>query len=321
MIVDLKESLYSYDRLILDANSLILKYPELIKLVTIGKSHDNRDIILLKLGIGRKHLICFAGVHARENINPIVIMSIIEHYADLYVNRNKQKEDLMNQLNQSTNHLKSEYEQMLFGSCIYELLQTFTIIFVPLVNPDGYEICRLGFDAIRNEKLRKLCLSKGISSVEWKCNARGADINRNFPSRLWRPKSAEDYAASENETKAMISVFHSYKSRGFLDLHSRGNSIYYYRNEMPEYYNIKQFDIVQRLHNATGYELVPPELEIDPGDTGGNTVHYYAEHFYKPAITIETVCEEAEFPLDIGFREPVFEALRLAIPEFGSQII
>lgn len=321
MIVDMKEPFYSYDRLISDAKSLAKEYQNLIKIVTIGKSHDNRDIILIKLGIGKKHMICSAGVHGRESINPIVTMAIIEHYAELFKNRRRQKEEIMIQLKQSKLHLKSEYEEMLFATCINELLQTFTILFVPLLNPDGYMIALEGFHVIHNEKLRQICVSKGIPSIEWKDNARAVDINRNFPSKLWRPKSPYDYAASENETKALISVFHAYKSKGFLDLHSRGNAIYFYRSEMSAAYNEKQLYIVNCLKEVTCYEPVPPEMEIDPGDTGGNTVHYYCEHFYKPAITIETVCDEAEFPLDICYREPVFEVLRLAIAEFGSLII
>lgn len=321
MIVNLKEPFYSYDRLVSDARELAKKYPDLIKLSIIGKTHDNRDIILLKLGYGNKYMISTAGVHGRESINPITIMAVIEHYARFYVNRNGQKRKVMNQLNQSAYHLTSEYDKMLFGNCIYELLQAYTLLFIPVLNPDGYTIALEGFDAIKDENLRKLCISKKLPYIEWKFNARGVDINRNFPSRLWKPKNINDYAASENETKALISVFHSYRTRGFLDLHSRGNQIYYYRREMPASYNERQKSIVRQLKTVTGYEPVPPDMEIDPGDTGGNTVHYYAEHFYKPAITIETVKEEASFPLDISYRVPVFQVLRLAITQFASLII
>ncbi|HWT75086.1 MAG TPA: M14 family zinc carboxypeptidase, partial [Mobilitalea sp.] len=150
---------------------------------------------------------------------------------------------------------------------------------------------------------------------------RGVDINRNFPSKLWRPKYKGDYPASENETKALIYVFHSYKSKGFLDFHSRGKQIYYYRSQMSDYYNEKQLRIAVRLSEITNYTLVPPEEEIDPGDTGGNTVHYFAEHFNKPALTLETVDEDAELPLDERYRFPTFDEIKLVVSEFGSLII
>lgn len=321
MIVNLMESIYSYDKLVADALSLAKQYNSILEYVTIGKSHDNRDILLLKLGLGKKYIICCAGVHARENLNPIVIMRIIEYYAQLYVNYNDNKESLKKQLGNQTQYLGAEYEYMLYGACINELLHTFTILFVPLLNPDGYMISLEGFPAIRNEKLRQKCINSQISSMEWKFNARGIDINRNFPSRLWRPKNEEDYAASENETKALIYLFQEYKSNGFLDFHSRGNMIYYYRSMMPEGYNKKQLEIAKRFKEITNYDLVIPQDEVETGDSGGNTVHYYSEHFNRPALTIETLDENEPFPLDEKLRIPVFEKLKLVIFEFGSMII
>ncbi|MDF2539445.1 MAG: hypothetical protein K0S76_2466 [Herbinix sp.] len=321
MIVNLNEPFYSYDKLIYDAVSLAQQYDSILKCVTIGKSHDNRDILLLKLGLGKKYMICCAGVHARETINPIVLMRIIEYYAQLYVTHKERRISLKKQLEKPTHLLKAEYETMLYGACIYELLQTFTILFVPLLNPDGYMISLYGFDAIRDKTLKQKCLAMQISNFEWKFNARGIDINRNFPSRLWRQKSADDYAASENETQAFIRLFHQYKSEGFLDFHSRGKSIYYYRGMMSERYNQQQYEIAQRFKEITNYVLVVPEEEVDTGDSGGNTVHYYSEHFNKPALTIETVEEEAEFPLEDKYRMYAFEELKLVIFEFGSMIV
>lgn len=321
MIIDLNDAYYSYDKFIADAKSLAERYDAVLTYVTIGKSHDNRDIVLLKLGVGQKYMICCSGVHARETINPIVMLKIIEYYSDLYIHHKQQKNDLKSKLNNETLHLKDEYEQMLYGACIYELLQTFTILFVPLLNPDGYMISLEGFEAIQEEALQRKCKAFNISSNDWKYNARGIDINRNFPSKLWRPKNKLDHPASENETKALINMFGSYKANGFLDFHSRGKQVYYYRSMMPQSYNTIQLEIASRLKKITNYVLMPPSDEIETGDVGGNTVHYYSEYFMKPALTIETVDEEAEFPLDISYRSTTFEELKLVIIEFGSMIV
>jgi g-D-glutamyl-meso-diaminopimelate peptidase len=178
-----------------------------------------------------------------------------------------------------------------------------------------------GFDAIRDQQLRELCLSMQIPHDEWKFNAVGVDINRNFPSKLWKPKFEGDSPASENETKALIRLFNEYKSKGFLDFHSRGKQIYYYRSQMSDSYNNKQYEIACRLKKVTNYVLMQPEEEVETTDSGGNTVHYYSEIFNKPALTIETVDEEAKFPLDIRYRQPTFEELKLVIFKFGSMII
>ena len=343
MIIDLNEPLYSYNKFIEDAQALAKQYNEIVKYVTIGKSHDNRDIVLLKLGSGKRYIVCCGGVHGRETINTIVLMKIIEYYAQLYLNYKSMKAagklrpqsisyaDIPIQPNHSVNQskviissediLRDEYEQAIYGNCIYELLQTYTILFIPLLNPDGYMISLLGYDCIDNKDLRNKCITMNIRNSEWKFNARGIDINRNFPSRLWKPSNDMDYVASETETKSLVMVFHQYKPKGFLDFHSRGRSIYYYKRMMSKTYNDRQLSIASQLKNITGYELVHPKEEVEHGDSGGNTVHYFSEHFYKTAFTIETVEDEAPFPLDINYRHMTFEELKLVIFTYGSLII
>ncbi|MDF2844585.1 MAG: hypothetical protein K0R00_3011 [Herbinix sp.] len=321
MIVDFNDLYDSYEKYLTDARDLAKQYEAILSYVTIGTSHDNRDIVLLKLGIGKQFLLCCGGVHARETINPVVLLRIIEYYAELYVNHKQERFSLKYKLYTETQQLREEYEKMLYGACVYELLQTYTILFVPLLNPDGYMISLKGFESINDTTLRQRCISKNISREEWKFNARGVDINRNFPSKLWRPKSEEDTVASENETQILIKILKEYRTRGFLDFHSRGKQIYYYRSMMPESYNNQQLEIATRLMQITNYELMPPENEIDSGDTGGNTVHYYSEYFLKPALTIETVDEDAVFPLALHYRSSTFEELKLVILEFGSMIV
>lgn len=318
MIVDLEEPLYSYEKLVTDVMALAEQYHKIVQYVTIGRSHDNRDILMLKLGIGKRYFLLSSGVHGRETINPIVLMRLTEYYAEHYTNYREQKEYLSKLLREPSKHLEEEYGRMIFGKCIRELLQTYTILIIPMLNPDGYMISLKGYEAIRDDKLREKAVKRKLPFTEWKFNARGVDINRNFPSRLWRPKGPGDYAASENETKALIAVFHQYRIRGFIDLHSRGKSIYYYRSRMPELYNERQLKGALRLKEITKYELMPPGDEIDPGDTGGNTVHYFSEHFYRLALTIETVDEEAEFPLSNEYRSTTYEELKLLFFELGS---
>lgn len=321
MIIDFNQPLYSYENLISDANTLAKQYSQIIKYVTIGKSHDNRDIVMLRLGVGRKYILFCGGVHGRETINPIVLMKIIEFYASQYEGYKVVKEKLDIKLRNLSPNIEKQYDQMIFGKCVYELLQTYTILMIPLLNPDGYVISLYGFNAIIDKKLREKIKKMFHNCSEWKFNGRGVDINRNFPCRSWKPKGPNDYAASENETKTLIQVFHQYRIRCFLDFHSRGKSIYYYRNSMPLSYNEKQLKIAKRLKDITKYELVDPKKEIDYGDSGGNTVHYFSERFNRPALTIETVDEYATFPLDYKYRSSTFEELKLVLFELGSLLL
>ena len=318
MIVDFSQEKYSYEDLVSDADALAKKYNNIINNVTIGQSHDNRDIVMLRLGSGRRYILFCAGVHGRETINPIVLMKITEYYAKQYEQFKGVKDKFEQTLSMPASNIEEQYDNMIFGKCVYELLQTYTILMIPLLNPDGYMISLYGYKTINHPDLQKKLRRMNQNYSEWKFNGRGVDINRNFPCRSWKPKNAGDYAASENETKALIQVFHQYRIRCFLDFHSRGKALYYYRNSMTKDYNDKQLYIANRLKNITKYELKEPENEIDYGDSGGNTVHYFSEHFFKPAFTIETVDEYADFPLHYSYRASTFEEIKLILFELGG---
>lgn len=220
----------------------------------------------------------------------MVILRIVEEYARLYYG------------------CKS-----IDGIDLRKLLNEYSIIFVPLLNPDGYMIALDGFNAVRDINLRRKCINKNIPSCEWKYNARAIDLNRNFPSISFRTSKEMPYCSSENETKALIYIFSKYKSLAYIDFHSRGESIFYFRRYLNKNYNSKQLFIAKRLQYLCGYELEEAEEEIPINDSGGNTVHFFSEYYKKPSITIKTVKDEEDFPLNIKLREEVYMQIN-AIP-------
>lgn len=155
-----------------------------------------------------------------------------------------------------------------------------TLYVIPLLNPDGYVTA----------------MERGYRM--WKGNGRGVDINRNFPSVTWKKKFIGDKALSEPETMALVRFFNQYKTDMYIDFHSRGKEIYYYRSAMDEEYNRKQLKIAGKISKLTGYTIAEPFREMETGDGGGNTVHYFSEMYKKPALTVETVSGDAEFPLE-----------------------
>lgn len=279
---------YYYDDLVEDVKNLTNRYQEILQSEVLGYSHDGRKIFLLKFGKGHKNIICTGGVHGRETTNPIVLMKMIETYCELYYGNQKSQQNEYNWKN---------------------IFDQYTIYFIPLLNPDGYMIALRGFNVIQNETLRLAAKSLNISYETWKYNARGIDLNRNFPSVYWLAKNQYDNPASENETKILINLFDQITSIGYIDYHSRGKMIYYYRNQMTDAYNETQIEIAKNLEKMTGYQLMDASDEIELGDSGGNTVHYYCEKHLMPAISIETTPEEAEFPLDIGLQGQTFQEI------------
>lgn len=271
------DQLFFYEDLVAYAKYLTSHYRELVKYESIGRSIDGRDIFLLKIGKGKENIIVTGGVHGRESINPMVLLCMAEFYCE-------------------------ELVFYLDKVCIY---------MVPVLNPDGYSIAIQGFDSISTVHYRNLCKNKGIPNYLWKYNARGIDINRNFPCLSWRKKHLHDVAGSEPETIALMQLFQCVPALGYIDYHSRGKQIYYHRQNMTEEYNQEQYHLACMLSAITDYELVPPVDEIEENDSGGNTVHYYSEEFGNPAITIETVDDLAVFPLSPHYQKNTFEEIKM----------
>jgi g-D-glutamyl-meso-diaminopimelate peptidase len=281
--------MYTYDDIMIRLTEFSKIYSDILTLETIGISHDLRRIPMVSIGKGEKYLICSGGVHGRESINPPALLHLIEEYCELIAKGRK---------------LEGIYD-------ISKLLKQYTIAVIPILNPDGYTIALSGYEGIRSTKLRKLIKSMNIPHAEWKFNGRGIDINRNFPCESYVPVNPEDYPESENETKALIHQFNQKKTAAYLDFHSRGRIIYYYRNAMSDDYNRRSYKIALEMQKANGYALGTAEEEFLAAASGGNTVNYYSEMIQKPALTVETVEDEAQFPMSVGYQEEVVKDIRL----------
>lgn len=271
------DQLFYYEDLVAYAKYLNCHYSELVQYESIGRSLDGRDIFLLKVGKGKDNIILTGGVHGRESVNPMVLLCMAEYYCE-------------------------EFK---------DFLERVSIYMIPVVNPDGYTIAIRGFDSLKSDKYRRMCELRHIPYYLWKYNARCVDINRNFPAVSWRKKDLYDEAGSEPETKALMEFFQCTASLGYIDYHSRGRQIYYYRRSLPTEYNEEQYRLACLLNTLTDYELVDPDEEIEAKDSGGNTVHYYSEEFCLPAITIETVNDLAYFPLSPHYQKDTFNEIKL----------
>ncbi|MGM0380277.1 MAG: M14 family metallopeptidase, partial [Bacillota bacterium] len=96
---------YSYETIDLKID-ILSKTSKLIESEKIGSSVKGKNIKVLKVGKGKTHYLITGGMHARENINP----SILLWTADYLVKERK------------------------------DLLKDVTIHIIPLLNPDGYKL-------------------------------------------------------------------------------------------------------------------------------------------------------------------------------------
>ena len=275
--------MYTYEELVKRMEELAGKYPEYLSLQCAGISHDEREIPVLVLGSSGKCLILSGGIHGRESINPVLLLGMAEDYCE---------------------RRKRAGEQDETG----RILNKYSIYFLPVANPDGYEIALWGFESIRNPVLRHTMRMKEIPHETWKYNARGIDINRNFPCRSYTSRGNMRESASENETKALIDIFAGYPdSVGYIDFHSRGRIIYYYRRAMPFFYNRRGKHMAKKFQQISNYAIGKKREEAASVLDGGNSVNYYSENYEKLAITVETVEDCADFPLDVGYYEKTYQ--------------
>lgn len=278
-----------------------------VQTAVFGQSEDGRNLYSLRLTAGeepeplpvempeqeaaaqekmagkKETLLILGGIHGRESVNPAVLLQMVKDLA----------------------YLQQQEDPVLLG-----LLEDYDLLFVPLANPDGYEIARIGFEALRNPELRKLNEETGIPWKEWKANARAVDLNRNFPSIHYRKEQEGDVPGSEKETKALMELMQANSPGALMDFHSRGEIIYYFRGAMPKAYNERQLALARFLQEESGYYLGTPEDDLGEDNRGGNTVHFYSEYIKGPAFTIETVPSEAAFPLAFYWLDIVYEQIK-----------
>lgn len=146
---------YNYDILKNDILFLNYEYP-FFKINNIGESTLGEKIIYIKLGEGNKKLFINASHHANEWMTSLQTMLFIEKYLELYKNK-----------------------QIYKGYEINELWNKVSVFFVPMVNPDGVNLC-LKNKKILNENKYKNIWEKYINNLDgWKANIRGVDL-KNF---------------------------------------------------------------------------------------------------------------------------------------------
>jgi len=284
-MIDLAQR-HSYEEICGELKLLADNYSEFVIFRVIGKSQDEREIPMIRVGTGMKTLILSAGIHGHESVNPVLLLRMAEEYCEAFWNASGIE----------------KYK-------VEELFNEYSICFIPLLNPDGYEIALKGFEIIHNPVLRHLCRMKKISPGNWRYNARGVDIGRNFPCKSYVQQQISEFPASEAETRALIQVFQDYDTIGYVDFHSRGKIIYYYRNAMPHSYNVKSQRLAKYLQKLSHYTLGKREEEFMSRLNGGSSVNFYSESTGKPALTVETVEGEATYPLDVDYQKESYQEI------------
>ena len=202
-IVNAADKKYSYNDMKRDLKKLEKAYGSIFKVDIAGKSLDKRNLYYVTLGNAKANKTVYVetSVHAREYMNTKFIMNVIEDYCRGYDSKKYQ------------------------GKKYSKIFNNVKLVIMPMVNPDGVTISQYGPKKIR----------KGFSFKEWKANARGVDINRNYAEGFNREGAKapahKNYPGktpvSEPETKAQISVVEKVKPNVVICYHQAGEVMYH----------------------------------------------------------------------------------------------
>jgi carboxypeptidase T len=205
----------------------------------IGKSHEGRELFLLKIGKGTEHKVFFAGCHhAREWISVevpfLVAKYLIESYEDAPTDPKKKR--------------------------IKHLLENRQIWCVPMTNPDGHFETTNGSNRWWRANRRKVPMSaQTIQARQYQRSGtraiavaegeyQGVDINRNYPTAAWghetyqgsARKTSRDPrdgglrgiwcgpdAGSEPETKRIVDLYGAHDFRASISFHNFSQVLLY----------------------------------------------------------------------------------------------
>lgn len=259
---------YGPAELAADAAALKEAFP-FIEVRSIGASVMGKPITLLKLGEGPRYLHVNAALHANEWMTSACLMSFIEQYASAVA--------------QDTEWL---------GSRPADWYRNWTLLAVPMANPDGVELVQEGVQADHPLYAELSRWNGGRTGYRhWKANIRGVDLGDQFPA-FWEEErqrrgalgpGPRDYGGeaplSEPEAAALVRLAEEYPGDAAVSLHSQGQEIYWnYRGYEPP----DSERLAQKLAAAApGYRTV----YLEGSDAGYKD--WFILHTRKPAFTIE----------------------------------
>ena len=277
-IVTKSGSVYSYVKMKADLTKLKNIYSDYMSVKNLGQTADKRNIYCVIVGNpnAKKQIVVNASLHAREYLNTYFVMEILEQYLNNYTKKSAK-----------------------IGMTYEKLFNEVALYIIPMANPDGVTIAQYGPSKINNKTLRKnVTKMLGRKSYRtWKANARGVDLNRNFPSGWGKsPKTnkagamyyAGSKAASEKETKILMKFMNSLSNPvANINYHSMGAIVYWdYAVKGTLRTNITK--MATTVRSLTKYKLMRGSgSNGTSGAVGGfGDWSVYAKKI--PSITIET---------------------------------
>ncbi|MBT2678806.1 peptidase M14 [Bacillus sp. ISL-35] len=261
---------YSYNQMVSDINKLKKAYPDIIQVKVIGNSEYGRKLYAVSIGKGSATLFVNGSHHAREWLTTNLNMYMIEQYAKTYKNNQKIK-----------------------GYNARNILNSTTIWFIPMVNPDGVTLQQQGLKAFPKKVHSSLVKMNGGSKnfKRWKANGKGVDLNRQYNTG-WKAIKSPSSPSFKNykgktpesaaETKAVLGFVSAINPEMALSYHSSGKMLFWNYKQGKATYS-RDLTYAKAIGRMTGYRLIYP----GKNPLGGGFTDWFIEAKKRPAFTPE----------------------------------
>ena len=284
---------WSWELLRFVCDGIAARYP-FVRLSSLGRSVQGRNLYCLNIGSGDRQLSFNASHHANEWITTPAVMKFLEDYAQSYSD--------------------SGYLDNINIRKIYSQTDLYV---VPMVNPDGVDLVTqaeqsgLYFD-------RALNISDKYPDIEfpfgWKANILGTDLNLNYPagweqareikySQGYISPAPRDYVGtaplSAPESRSMYAFTLNHDFRFVIAYHTQGEIIYWKYDGFDPPYAKKTGDV---LSNASGYPL---ELAPEESSYAGYK-DWFISFYNRPGYTVEA--GKGTNPLDVSQFDSIYKA-------------
>ena len=264
----MKNQYKSYQETVEFLQAMVAGYPHLIKLQSIGKTYEQRDIMMVTVSLDvenadLKPALLYTGtIHAREWIGNELAIKFIEYIVENYR----------------------------FNPQLITILNRNTLYMVPCLNPDGFEYSMHHFSFWRKNRRPN---NDGTF---------GVDLNRNFSFGFPNTKdtSSNIYSGtepfSEPETQAIKQFVDSHENITIaLDYHSQGNVFFpahKFNHEAESEgtdLNILCANMANRISKVTGREYgihrgKPPTKLVG----GSGREYYYSRGIIATVVEVGT---------------------------------
>lgn len=283
---------YTYDVFKDDLCRLIKEFPFLENGV-LGRSVLGKEIPFIRFGKGEKKIIITGAHHGKEWITSILNMQILSSISTMYKEKKRYGE-----------------------TDIAIFFNTHSLYFVPMINPDGVNLCILGLTEdipvfTRSRLIGMNSMSEDFKD-KWQANIRGVDLNHNYDALFEKGKAlafadgvygpcasrySGEHPESEPETQGLVAFTKEINPDIVIAYHSQGEEIFYKFNGK----HAPGADLIaETLSRVTGYELI----EADGVTDCSGYKDWVIEKFNIPAFTIEV--GKGENPLPLSQFEKIF---------------